>query len=100
MTIPIALLMGGLGRVYPSATGPITVMGVVLLMLTIVGGRVVANSSWAAWFAFDHASLVWMLAGYGFIAAVLPIWLLLIPRDYLSSTMKVAVIALLAVGWW
>ncbi|HMS82531.1 MAG TPA: carbon starvation CstA family protein [Nitrospira sp.] len=98
MTIPIALLMGGLGRISPAATVPITVMGVVLLMFAIVGGRIVANSSWATWFEFGHASLVWMLAGYGFVAAVLPIWLLLIPRDYLSSTMKVAVIALLAVG--
>ncbi len=98
MTIPIALLMGGLGRISPGATAPITVMGVVLLMFAIVGGRMVANSPWATWFEFGHASLVWMLAGYGFVAAVLPIWLLLIPRDYLSSTMKVAVIALLAVG--
>ncbi|MFO0698479.1 MAG: carbon starvation CstA family protein [Nitrospira sp.] len=98
MTIPIALLMGGLGRIAPAATAPITVMGVVLLMLAIIGGRMVANSPWATWFEFDHAVLVWMLAGYGFVAAVLPIWLLLIPRDYLSSTMKVAVIALLAVG--
>ncbi len=98
ITIPIALLMGGLGRIYPSVTASITVMGVALLILAIVGGRMVANSPWATWFAFDHASLVWMLAGYGFVAAVLPIWLLLIPRDYLSSTMKVAVIALLAVG--
>lgn len=98
MTIPIALLMGSLGRISPAATAPITVMGVVLLMFAIVGGRMVANSPWATWFDFDRASLVWMLAGYGFVAAVLPIWLLLIPRDYLSSTMKVAVIALLAVG--
>lgn len=98
MTIPIALLMGGLGRISPAATAPITVMGVVLLMFAIVGGRIVANSPWATWFEFGHSTLVWMLAGYGFVAAVLPIWLLLIPRDYLSSTMKVAVIALLAVG--
>lgn len=99
MTIPIALLMGWLSRKSQSwSVTPITLMGVVLLVMAIAGGRVVAHSSWASWFDFDHASLVWLLAGYGFVAAVLPVWLLLIPRDYLSSTMKVAVILLLAVG--
>ena len=99
MTIPIALCMGWLGRLNRSlSVTHITGMGVVLLVMAIAGGRVVANSSWAHWFDFGHASLVWLLAGYGFVAAVLPVWLLLIPRDYLSSTMKVVVIALLAVG--
>lgn len=99
MTIPIALLMAWLGRKSrPWSIAQTTLTGVLLLVLAIAGGRIVAHSSWANWFEFDHGSLVWLLAGYGFVAAVLPIWLLLIPRDYLSSTMKVAVITLLAVG--
>ncbi|MBX3325914.1 MAG: carbon starvation CstA family protein [Nitrospira sp.] len=99
MTIPIALLMAWLGRKSrPWSIAQTTLTGVVLLVLVIAGGRMVAHSSWGNWFDVGHGSLVWLLAGYGFVAAVLPIWLLLIPRDYLSSTMKVAVITLLAVG--
>ena len=99
MTIPIALLMAWLGRKSrPWSIVQTTLTGVVLLVMAIAGGRMVAHSSWATWFDVGHGPLVWVLAGYGFVAAVLPIWLLLIPRDYLSSTMKVAVITLLAVG--
>jgi carbon starvation protein len=99
LTVPIALLMAWLGRkAQPWLIAQTTLTGVVLLVMAIAGGRMVAHSSWATWFDVGHGALVWVLAGYGFVAAVLPIWLLLIPRDYLSSTMKVAVITLLAVG--
>lgn len=56
------------------------------------------GSPFASWFIFDHKTLTILLAGYGFFASVLPVWLLLSPRDYLSSIMKISVIALLAVG--
>lgn len=99
MTVPIALLMAWLGRgSRPWSIAQTTLTGVLLLLVAIAGGRMVAHSSWAVWFDFGHGPLVWLLAVYGFVAAVLPVWMLLIPRDYLSSTMKVAVITLLAVG--
>jgi carbon starvation protein len=59
---------------------------------------VVAQSSLASWFEFDRQTLVWLLAGYGFLASVLPAWMLLVPRGYLSTFMKIGVVALLGVG--
>jgi carbon starvation protein len=75
-----------------------SLIGVVLLLAVVVAGRVVAQSSLAPWFDFDHDTLVWSLATYGFLASVLPVWMLLVPRDYLSSFMKVSVVILLAFG--
>lgn len=99
MTIPIAFVMGFyLQRIRPGRVGEVTVLGVALLLVAVVLGRVVAQSGLGEWFIFDRTALVWLLAGYGFLASVLPMWMLLVPRDYLSTFMKVGVVMLLAVG--
>jgi carbon starvation protein len=99
LTIPIAFLMGWyLKQWRPGRVGEMSLIGVVLLLAVVVAGRVVAQSSLAPWFDFDHDMLVWSLATYGFLASVLPVWMLLVPRDYLSSFMKVSVVILLAFG--
>jgi len=98
-TIPIALIMGvWIFKVRKGKTAEATVFGVILLSLAVIYGRYIPDSSIASWFTYDHKSLTFLLAGYGFLASVLPVWLLLAPRDYLSSIMKIAVIALLAIG--
>ncbi len=99
MTIPIAFLMGWYHhRVRPGRVGEMSLMGIVLLLLSVALGKVVAQSHIAAWFTHDRTTLVWLLAGYGFLASVLPMWMLLVPRDYLSTFMKLGVIGLLAAG--
>ncbi len=98
-TIPIALAMGfWMKNVRKGKTIEATIFGVILLILAVVYGRYIPESPIASWFTFDHHSLTILLAGYGFLASVLPVWLLLAPRDYLSSIMKITVIAMLAVG--
>ena len=98
-TIPIAIFMGiwmfqfRKGRVVEA-----TIMGVILLASAVIFGKYVPDSSLASWFTYDHKTLALLLAGYGFFASVLPVWLLLTPRDYLSSIMKLGVIAMLVVG--
>ncbi|MCU1661447.1 MAG: carbon starvation protein [Pseudonocardiales bacterium] len=99
MTIPIALFMGYYMRVIrPGRVIETSLIGVALLLLAIVAGGWVQNSSWAAAFTLDPTTLVFCLVIYGFAASVLPVWMLLAPRDYLSTFMKVGTIALLAVG--
>src|SRR5438105_338763 len=99
MTIPIAFFMGFyLERWRPGRVGEVTAIGVVLLVAAVIAGRAVAQSSLAGWFDLERSTLVWLMAAYGFFASVLPVWMLLVPRDYLSSFMKVSVIALLGVG--
>jgi carbon starvation protein len=99
MTIPIALLMGmWMFRFRKGRTAEATIIGVVLLFLALIIGRYVPESQYASWFTFDRKTLTILLAAYGFIASVLPVWLLLSPRDYLSSIMKLGVVGLLAVG--
>ncbi|MDP9898956.1 carbon starvation CstA family protein [Variovorax ginsengisoli] len=99
-TIPVALFMGVYLRyLRPGRIGEVSVIGFVLLMLAIFGGQAVSqNPEWAALFTFDGKALTWMLIGYGFIAATLPVWLLLAPRDYLSTFLKIGTILALAVG--
>ncbi|MEV1045000.1 carbon starvation CstA family protein [Streptomyces sp. NPDC049916] len=99
MTIPIALFMGVyLRTLRPGKVSEVSLIGVALLLLAIVAGGWVAESSWADFFTLEPGTLViWMIA-YGFLASVLPVWLLLAPRDYLSTFMKVGTIALLALG--
>ncbi|GAA3932525.1 carbon starvation CstA family protein [Luteimonas lutimaris] len=99
-TIPIALLMGVYMRyIRPGKIGEISLVGLVLLLAAIwFGGRVAADPEWAATFTFSGTQITWMLIGYGFIAAVLPVWLLLAPRDYLSTFLKVGTILALAIG--
>jgi carbon starvation protein len=98
-TVPIGFLMGFyLQRWRPGQVGEVSAIGVVLLVAAVVAGRAVAQSPLAAWFDLERDTLVWLLAAYGFLASVLPVWMLLVPRDYLSSFMKVSVVALLGVG--
>jgi len=98
-TIPIAFLMGQwMYRLRPGRVAEASAIGVVLLLIGVVAGNPVAHSSIAGWFRLAPASLQIALASYGFIAAVLPVWMLLCPRDYLSTYMKLGTVALLAVG--
>ncbi len=99
-TIPIAALMGLYSRyLRPGRIGEISAIGVALLLLAILYGRTVAETpSLAALFTFKGETLALMLMGYGFVAAVLPVWLLLAPRDYLSTFLKVGTIVVLALG--
>jgi carbon starvation protein len=100
MTIPIAVLMGVYLRyVRPGRVLEVSVAGFVLLMLSIwLGGRVAEHAYWGPLFNFDSTALAWMLIAYGFCASVLPVWLLLAPRDYLSTFLKIGTVLLLAVG--
>ncbi|MGW1682184.1 carbon starvation CstA family protein [Saccharopolyspora sp. NPDC002376] len=99
MTIPIALFMGFYLRyLRPGRIIEISVIGCALLVLAIVAGGWVAASPLAGAFTLSEVALVWCLIIYGFLASVLPVWMLLAPRDYLSTFMKVGTIALLAVG--
>jgi carbon starvation protein len=99
-TIPIALLMGAylrwfrVGRILE-----VSVIGLVLLLGSIWLGKAVFDSPvWGPMFDFDAKHLAWLLIGYGFFASVLPVWLLLAPRDYLSTFLKIGTIALLAIA--
>ncbi len=98
-TIPIALVMGvWMFQLRKGKVVEATIGGVILLIFAVVYGRYIPDSPFASWFTFDHNSLTILLAIYGFFASVLPVWLLLSPRDYLSSIMKLGVVAMLAVG--
>lgn len=102
MTIPIALLMGmyifkwrgGTERAITEGT----IIGVALLIFAVIFGKVVQDSSYADYFRLSRNGIVIALAIYGFVASVLPVWLLLCPRDYLSSYMKIGSIAMFALG--
>jgi carbon starvation protein len=100
MTIPIAVLMGVYLRfLRPGRVLEVTIIGVALLILAIIGGGWISESSpYAAAWTFTPNQLTFALIVYGFVASVLPVWVLLAPRDYLSTFMKVGTIALLAIG--
>ena len=99
MTIPIAILMGiWMFHFRKHKTGEATAVGVVLLTLAVILGKYIPGSPLAPLFNFNSTTLTLLLAGYGFFASVLPVWLLLSPRDYLSSIMKLGVVAMLALG--
>jgi carbon starvation protein len=99
-TLPIALIMGVYARfIRPGRIGEMSLIGAVLLLLALIFGRTVAeNPALAPYFDFSGATLALIVIGYGFVASVLPVWLLLAPRDYLSTFLKIGTIALLAVG--
>ena len=99
LTIPIALFMGFYLRyIRPGRVMEVTAIGVVLLMLAIIGGGYVDQMGLAGALTLSKEKLALGLVVYGFVASVLPVWMLLTPRDYLSTFMKIGVIALLAVG--
>ena len=99
-TIPIALFMGVYSRyIRVGRIGEVSIIGFVLLMAAIFGGQIVQeNPALAPMFTFTGTELTWMLIGYGFVASVLPVWLLLAPRDYLSTFLKIGTIVGLALG--
>ncbi|MGH7584148.1 MAG: carbon starvation CstA family protein, partial [Gemmatimonadales bacterium] len=99
-TIPIALAMGVWMRVVrPGRTLEATAGGIALLAVALVAGRWVAESAtWAPVFTLSATTISWGLMGYGFVASVLPVWMLLAPRDYLSTFVKVGTIFALAIG--
>jgi len=99
-TIPIALFMGVYMRfIRPGKIAEVSLIGFVLMMAAIIyGGDVAQHPYWGPFFTLKGTSLTWVLVIYGFIASVLPVWLLLAPRDYLSTFLKIGVIVGLAVG--
>ncbi len=99
-TIPIALIMGVYGRyIRPGRIGEMSLIGFVLLIASIVYGQAVAESpTLAPLFTWSGETLALVLMGYGFVASVLPVWLLLAPRDYLSTFLKIGTILALAIG--
>ncbi|MFL9921488.1 carbon starvation CstA family protein [Paraburkholderia fungorum] len=99
-TIPIALLMGVYMRfIRPGRVGEASLFGVVLLLVSIVLGKTVANDpTWGPFFTLTGPQLAWALILYGAIASSLPVWLMLAPRDYLSTFLKIGTIIALAVG--
>ncbi|WP_233460078.1 carbon starvation CstA family protein [Microbacterium resistens] len=100
MTIPIALFMGVYLRwIRPGRITEVSIIGFVLLIAAIVGGGAVAATDWGqSIFHQERLTIAWAIIIYGFIAAVLPVWILLAPRDYLSTFMKIGVIVALAVA--
>jgi carbon starvation protein len=99
-TIPIALLMGVYMRVLrPGRVAEASAFGVVLLLLSIIFGRTVAESAvWGPVFTLTGTQLAWAIIIYGAIASSLPVWLMLAPRDYLSTFLKIGTIVALAAG--
>ncbi len=99
-TIPIALFMGIYMRfIRPGKIAEVSLIGFVLMMAAIIyGGDIAQHPYWGPFFTLKGTTLTWVLVIYGFIASVLPVWLLLAPRDYLSTFLKIGVIAGLAVG--
>ena len=99
-TVPIALIMGVYSRfIRPGRIAEMSAIGVVLLLLALIFGRSVAETpGLAEYFNLSGTTLALTIIGYGFVASVLPVWLLLAPRDYLSTFLKVGTILLLAIG--
>jgi carbon starvation protein len=99
-TIPIAVLMGLYDRFFrPGRLAEVTILGIVLLMAAIIFGQNVADTpAIAKYFTFSGPTLALIIIGYGFVASVIPVWLLLVPRTYLSTFMKVGALVLLAAG--
>ena len=99
MSIPLALLMGlYMYRIRPGRIAEASVLGVLGLLVAVVAGERVAASPMGEWFRLSRTEITVAIASYGFIASVLPVWLLLCPRDYLSSYMKLGTISALVLG--
>ena len=98
-TVPIALVMGLWSyRIRPGSIKPATAVGVSLLLVAVAAGAWVQRSALGHHLIFTDKTIALLIMGYGFVASVLPVWLLLAPRDYLSSFMKIGAVLLLAVG--
>ncbi len=98
-TVPLAMAMGVYARwIRPGKVGEVSLIGFIGLILAIIYGQQIAASPvWGPIFTFTPVQLCWLLIGYGAVASVLPVWLLLAPRDYLSTFLKIGAIAALAV---
>jgi carbon starvation protein len=98
-TIPLAIVMGFyMFRFRIGKTAEATIIGVIGLFAAVVVGGMIAESSLAKSFTFSETTITYLMAAYGFIASVLPVWMLLCPRDYLSSFMKIGTVAFLIIG--
>ena len=98
-TMPLAMLMGLALRYWtPGRIGLVSVLGVVGLLAAVLGGKLLQGTALEPLFALKGTTLAWWIMGYGLLASVLPVWLLLAPRDYLSTFMKIGVVALLGVA--
>jgi len=99
-TVPIALLMGWWMKHWrPGKVGEASIVGAVLLLLALVGGGwVAAHPGVATWFTHSGLTITWMLMAYGFVASVLPVWMLLCPRDYLSTFLKITTVLVLGLA--
>jgi len=99
-TVPLAMAMGAYTRwIRPGRIGEVSILGFIGLILAIVYGQAIAASPfWGPLFTFTPIQLCWILIGYGAVAAILPVWLLLAPRDYLSTFLKIGAILALAIG--
>jgi carbon starvation protein len=99
MTIPIAFFMGiYMNRIRPGKVAEMSIIGVILLLISVFTGHYIPYSPLASIFSLSRDSLVFSIAIYGFIASVLPVWMLLAPRDYLSTYMKIGTVIVLAIG--
>jgi carbon starvation protein len=98
-TIPIALLVGlYMYRIRPGAVVQASLIGAALTLAAVVAGNWIPGSPWERFFSYTKGQTTFALCAYGFVASVLPVWLLLLPRDYLSSFLKIGMIALLIVS--
>jgi len=98
-TVPIAMFVGlYMTWMRPGRVVEASAIGVTLILLAVIGGRYITGLGCAHWFDLDAPHLAAWIIGYGFLASVLPIWLLLAPRDYLSAFIKIGTIVALAVG--
>lgn len=96
-TMPIAVLMGLSLRYWtPGRIAPVSVLGVAALLLAVAGGQWIQGTALESLLTLKGTTLAWWIMGYGLVASVLPVWLLLAPRDYLSTFMKIGCVALLA----
>ena len=97
-TIPLAMVMGVGMKFQWAGMKTISTFGVIGLILSVLGGHWIQGTPFENWFAFHEVPLAWLLMGYGLMASVLPVWLLLAPRDYLSSFLKIGAVGFLAVA--
>lgn len=99
LTIPLALLMGlYMYRIRPGKIIEASAIGIVGLLFAVYLGGVIHESSFASTFTLSRNTIIILMAAYGFVASVLPVWMLLCPRDYLSSYLKIGTIAFLIIG--
>ena len=99
MTIPLALFVGSyMYKIRPGKIAEASIIGVVGVLISVFAGSYIPNSTFASYFTLSKTGITIAIAIYGFIASVLPVWLLLCPRDYLSSYMKIGTIAILVIG--